>query len=60
MQKFEEDDVYKSIRKIENRYISVVFHLTSRKYLFIITAYYPEHNSRDVDSYKRWLKQGKR
>jgi len=36
MQKFEEDDVYKSIRKIENRYISVVFHLTSRKYLFII------------------------
>ena len=57
---FEDDDAYKSVCKIENKYITVVFHLTPRNYLFIRTAYHPEHNSRDVDSYKRWLKQGKR
>ena len=56
---FEEDDAYKSVYKIGIWHITVVFHLTPRNYLFIRTAYHPEHNSRDVDSYKSWLKQGK-
>jgi len=58
---FEEDDAYKAVYKIGNEYVSVVFNFAkSRKQIFIITAYNPKNNSWDVDSYKRWLKQGKR
>lgn len=54
---FEEDNAYKSVCKVGNKYLSAVFHVTPKDYLFIITAYNPESNSWDVDSYKNWIRQ---